>query len=59
MGLVALTVLDSWARRQHRLCVRDPEQLSPAARLLLDTLLQGAGEEALAVSVGDAILSKR
>lgn len=45
MGLVALTVLDSWARRQHRLCVLDPDRLSPAAKLLLDTLLQEAGPE--------------
>jgi DNA-binding transcriptional LysR family regulator len=59
MGLVALTVLDSWARRQHRLCVRDPEQLSPAAKLMLDTLLQTAGEEVVAISVGDGIVSKR
>ena len=45
MGLAVLPVLDSWARRQHRLCVRAPEELSPAARLLLDALLQEAGEE--------------
>lgn len=45
MGLVARPVLDSWARRQHRLCVRDPASLSPAARLLLDMLLQTAGDE--------------
>jgi DNA-binding transcriptional LysR family regulator len=42
MGLVTLPVLDSWARRQHRLCVLDPAKLSPAAKLLLDTLLQEA-----------------
>ncbi|MES2713539.1 MAG: LysR substrate-binding domain-containing protein [Pseudomonadota bacterium] len=42
MGLVALPVLDSWARRQHRLCVLDPARLSPAARLLLDALLREA-----------------
>ncbi|MBR0650068.1 LysR family transcriptional regulator [Roseomonas terrae] len=45
MGLVALPVLDAWARRQHRLCTRDPERLSPAARLLLDALLASAGHE--------------
>ena len=39
MGLVSLPVLDSWARRQHRVCVRKPDALSPAARLLLDSLL--------------------
>jgi DNA-binding transcriptional LysR family regulator len=50
MGLVVLTVLDAWARRQHRLCVRDPGQLSPAARLLLDTLLQTAAEDAVAIA---------
>lgn len=41
MGLVSLPVLDTWARRQHRVCVRKPEELSPAARLLLERLLQG------------------
>ena len=43
MELVSLPVLDSWARRQHRVCVRKPEDLSPAARLLLDRLLAGQG----------------
>ena len=43
MKLVSLPVLDSWARRQHRVCVRKPEDLSPAARLLLDRLLAGQG----------------
>ena len=43
MELVSLPVLDSWARRQHRVCVRRPEDLSPAARLLLDRLLAGQG----------------
>lgn len=41
MGLISLPVLDSWARRQHRICVRKPEALSPAAKLLLDGLLPG------------------
>jgi DNA-binding transcriptional LysR family regulator len=50
MGLVALPVLDAWARRQHRLCARDPNQLSPAARLLLDMLLRSAAEDAQAVA---------
>lgn len=44
MGLVALPVLDAWARRQHRLCARDPDRLSQAARLLLDALLEWAGQ---------------
>ncbi len=43
LDLISLPVLDSWARRQHRVCVRKPELLSPAARLLLDTLLAGHG----------------
>lgn len=43
MGLVSLPVLDSWARRQHRVCVRKPDALSQAARLLLEALLQGRG----------------
>jgi DNA-binding transcriptional LysR family regulator len=42
MGLAAMPVLDAWARRQHRLCARDPKRLSPAARLLLDSLLRSA-----------------
>lgn len=48
MGLVALPVLDAWARRQHRLCVRDRAQLSPAARLLLDMLMGSGAEDAMA-----------
>ena len=43
MDVISLPVLDSWARRQHRVCVRSLEALSPAARLLLDSLLQGHG----------------
>ncbi len=43
MGLVSLPVLDSWARRQHRVCARTAENLTPAARLLLDRLLPGHG----------------
>jgi DNA-binding transcriptional LysR family regulator len=43
MNLVSLPVLDSWARRQHRVCVRKPELLSPAARLLLDRLIPRQG----------------
>jgi DNA-binding transcriptional LysR family regulator len=43
MDLVSLPVLDSWARRQHRVCVRKPDALAPAARLLLDSLLHGHG----------------
>jgi len=59
MGLVVLPVLDAWARRQHRLCVRDPDQLSPAAGLLLDALLRAAGADTSAISIGDGPLSKR
>jgi DNA-binding transcriptional LysR family regulator len=43
VDLVSLPVLDSWARRQHRVCVRKLEMLSPAARLLLDSLLPRHG----------------
>lgn len=43
MDVISLPVLDSWARRQHRVCVRSVEALSPAARLLLDSLLPGHG----------------
>jgi len=41
MGLVSLAVLDSWARREHRVCGRRPEAaLSEPARLVLDHLLR-------------------
>jgi DNA-binding transcriptional LysR family regulator len=43
LDLISLPVLDSWARRQHRVCVRRPDLLSPAARLLLDSLLPRHG----------------
>jgi DNA-binding transcriptional LysR family regulator len=43
VDLISLPVLDSWARRQHRVCVRKPDLLSPAARLLLDSLLPRHG----------------
>ncbi len=59
MGLVALPVLDSWARRQHRLCAWDPDRLSPAARLVLGALLQGAAEQPSAISNGDGSVTKR
>ena len=59
MGLVSLPVLDSWARRQHWVCVRKPEELSPAARLLLERLLREAGVDAGAISNGDGSFSKR
>ena len=45
MGLISLPILDAWARRLHRLCVRQPEELSPAARLLFDRLLAEARPE--------------
>lgn len=34
---------DAWARRRFAICYRDPAQLSPAARLLVDHLGQVAG----------------
>lgn len=43
LGLVSLPVLNAWARRQHRVCVRRPEALSAAARLLLECMLPGNG----------------
>ncbi len=45
MELASLPILDAWARRQHRVCVRRPEELSHAARLLLERLLQEARPE--------------
>jgi DNA-binding transcriptional LysR family regulator len=59
MGLISLPILDSWARRQHRVCVRKSEVLSPPARLLLDRLLQGARQDGAAISLGDATLSNQ
>jgi len=45
MELVGLPILAAWARRLHRVCVRRPEELSPAARLLFDRLLAEARPE--------------
>lgn len=42
-NLLSLPVLNNWARRQHRVCVRRLETLSPAARLLLERMLPGNG----------------
>jgi DNA-binding transcriptional LysR family regulator len=39
MTLASLPILDSWARREHRLCTLQSETLNPAARLLLDELI--------------------
>jgi DNA-binding transcriptional LysR family regulator len=39
MGLVARPVLEPWARREHRVCVRQPGELSTAARLMLAHIL--------------------
>jgi DNA-binding transcriptional LysR family regulator len=57
IGLITLPVLESWARREHRVCVRNPESLSNAARLLLGHLLRRAGMEGLAISKGDGFIS--
>ena len=57
MGLVSLPVLDAWACRQHRLCVRSLEGLSPAARLLLDRLLREARVETAGTASRDARLA--
>ena len=43
LGLVSLPILDAWARRQHRVCARAVETLTPAARLLLDRLTPWQG----------------
>jgi DNA-binding transcriptional LysR family regulator len=46
MGLVTSAVLDSWARREHRVCGRRPEaSLSEPARLLLEHLLRRAAKK--------------
>lgn len=41
LGLAPLALNDAWARRRLYLCVRSPEGLSAAARLLLDHLIAG------------------
>ena len=38
MGLVAVPLAEEWAAREHRLCVRDPDDLPQVARLLLHHL---------------------
>lgn len=44
MGLVAVPLLDDWARRELKIVVRDPRGLSPATSLLVDHLLQRAAQ---------------
>lgn len=39
MGLVARPLLEPWARREHRVCVRQSDELSTAARLMLAHIL--------------------
>lgn len=39
MGLVTRPLLETWARREHRVCVRQPDELSTAARLMLAHIL--------------------
>ncbi|MFM0505190.1 LysR family transcriptional regulator [Paraburkholderia caffeinilytica] len=39
MDLVTRPVLEPWARREHRVCVRQPDELSTAARLMLAHIL--------------------
>jgi DNA-binding transcriptional LysR family regulator len=57
MGLVTLPVLESWARREHRVCVRNPEELSNAAKLLLGHILRRAGMEGSDISKEDGSIS--
>lgn len=45
-GLSIIPLTDTWAQRQLKLCVRNNETLSGAARLLLDHLVQRASERA-------------
>ena len=44
--LVVVSLKEPWAVRQMQLIVRDPEQLSPIARTLLDHLRQSATQNA-------------
>ncbi|MFT4064518.1 LysR substrate-binding domain-containing protein [Paraburkholderia sp.] len=39
MGLAVRPLLEPWARREHRVCVRQPDELSTAARLMLAHVL--------------------
>lgn len=46
LGLAVVPLADAWAKRRFVLVVRDAKGLSPAARLLLDRLRDGAREKA-------------
>ncbi|TDR92919.1 LysR substrate-binding domain-containing protein [Enterovirga rhinocerotis] len=41
--LVVLPILDEWAAREHQLCARNPKDLGPAQRALLDHIIQRSG----------------
>ncbi|BBK41809.1 transcriptional regulator [Allostella vacuolata] len=42
MDLVGVPLAEAWAVREHRLCARDPDDLPPVARLLMEHLAAGA-----------------
>jgi DNA-binding transcriptional LysR family regulator len=41
-GLRVIPLTDAWARRRFAICCRDPQALTPAARLLVDHLVASA-----------------
>ncbi len=45
MGLVVRPVLETWARRQHRVCAQQPEALPTAVRLMLSHILREQPED--------------
>lgn len=42
-GLKVTPLTDAWARRRFAICARDPQLLTPAARLLVEHLVAAAG----------------
>ncbi len=45
-GLQVIALTDAWARRRFAICCRDPQALTPAARLLVDHLVATANASA-------------
>lgn len=63
MGLVAVPLAEAWAAREHRLCVRRRDALSPVAELLVRHLAgerrEGAGRAAVLAAHPDGATSAR
>ncbi len=58
LGLAVLPIAEEWAQREHRICAGRPDDLSPAARLLLDHIVRSMMPDEPSISDGDGGAAK-